>query len=210
MNSDIFHSQATNTGCNGPYVYGDNASSGCPCWGCKCCPPPCCSSVVIHFDCVSQCNYLTSENGTPLIDESGICVFILSESSVASKTYSVNITATPGILGGICCIEFVGGGSSFRAVGNGTIKISVSGSAGSICGSLTGLIDGVAGPVTVNDGDTFTVTVESEHPVCCPCSKTIATNPCGLSMRMATLTKGNKIVLNRRMLLQRMAQRILK
>lgn len=190
------------TGCQGPYVNGDNGSSDCPCWGCKCCPPPCCGSVTINYDCVSKCGYLTAEDGTPLIAESGLCSILFGE-AMTETTYSVSVTATPGDSGGICCIEFIGGGSSFRAVGNGTVDASLSGSAGGLCGELTVYINDEEGPVSVSDGDTFSVTVESENPDCCPCTKTTATNPCGTSMRMATLGRNNKIMLNRRLLVQR-------
>jgi len=232
-------------GCQGPYMYGDNGSADCPCWACKCCPPPCCDSVTVNYWCGVQgcqggiqgcqgsqgsqgCQGVQGSQGSQgvqgsgggwceaycaLLQEDNASWFILEDNSgyITIQTCElpcptlVSITISPDNPGGICCIEFIGGGATFRAVGNGKVKgIASPSSAPYPCGAFVVTLNGMPSPITVSDGDLITVGLSSEDNYCCWCDRLYATNPCGLTMRMASLRGNSRIIINRRMLTQKL------
>lgn len=190
-------------GCQGPYLYGvggDGFPS--PCCSCKCCPPPCCDSVTVNYDCVRH--YYLLCGSLPICCDAGTILCC-----APSVTTTVGVTLTKGPEpDGVCCIEFLGGGTSFRAVGNGTVIATVDPSSNT-CGTYTATVNGTT-TATVVDGATLTVSLTNDGGTCCECTQTFATNPCGLTMRMATLKKNNKIIINRHIVTQKLYNERLK
>lgn len=189
--------------------------------------PECCSSVCAEWTCGSQgvqgcSDPIVKEDGvTFLVLEDGI-TFIGQEDAVSTALLSICLTPASYQQGGsgetteqggqgpqasgVCCIEYNGG--TFRAVGNGYVDITFSQPPPTgTCGTFEVLINGQVPPVYVTDGTILTITVNSEDPVCCPCSQTSTSDPCNPSMafRMAAIMRNDRIILDRKKVVQKVA-----
>jgi hypothetical protein len=212
-NEPIIYAQS-NTGCQGPYVNGvaGTGGFGADCCPCKCCPPPCCASVCAEFVCGNQAvpGHQGSPATDPIVMEDGLtCIvmedgttFIGQEDDNAKSSFAATFCIVPGTPG-VCCIEYLGG--AFRAVGNGYVTYTGSAPDDCPCGNLTVRINGSIPPVYVTDGTSLSLTVVSEDPSSCPCSQVGTSNPCGLSMRMAAVMRNDKIILDRKAVVQKVA-----
>lgn len=154
---------------------------------------------------------------TFIVKEDGF-TFVAEEASTSVMAFTVCIV--PGTQGshgsqgsqgsqgaqgsGVCCIEYLGG--SFRAVGNGYVDVNYSAIVpDGTCGAFVVKINGSDPPIYVTDGTSLSVSVVSMDPVCCPCGQTGTSNPCGLSMRMAAMMRNDKIILDRKAVVQKVA-----
>jgi len=227
INGDQIAVPATQ-GCQGPYAYGVQGTGGfgAGCCPCPCCPPPCCSSVTVDFTCGSQgvqgctdpitketsyADFILKEDGTTIVGQEAAVSISVMTLGIVPASYQQGGSSDTGTQGGqgpqasgICCIEYLGG--SFRAVGNGYVNYTgtLPPPTGS-CTVFTVKINGQIPPVYVTDGTSLTITVESADPVCCPCAQTGTSNPCGLTMRMAAMMRNDKIVLDRKAVVQKVA-----
>lgn len=192
------------SGCQGPYVNGVNANANCPCWGCKCCPPPCCGSIYVHFECGSAPSD-NNPDGCDCEPESTVAAVGFSRAMPRiaqipsfdtvdtttpikwvygqATTYcsipctTVTVTVSPAGTDGICCIEYIG--ESMRAVGSGNVTASASPSSGAAqCGLLIVKVNGQTPPVWVQDGGGIDVSLQATDGTCCPCCEIGRSNPC--------------------------------
>lgn len=71
------------------------------------------------------------------------------------------------------------------------------------CGAFITTINGEITPLWVLDGTVIEIGLSSENPECCACTMESTRNPCEPAFRIASLRGGNRIMLNRRLLIQK-------
>lgn len=204
------------TACCGPFARGvpgsDNFGG---CFGSCCeniCPPECCETAEMVFECGSQSfsgfpegcastvtplmplsaqgvpNPIASQSlptfsRKPITSRYDEFVFALAGTcSIPCTTVTVTLTAS----GGMCCLEIVGvfPSATVYAVGDGTVTANWTPTSGDECGDFTVSVNGTpmtfsGDSVSVSDGSTISVTVESgTSPTCCPCAQIETNDPC--------------------------------
>ncbi len=107
-----------------------------------------------------------------------------------------------------CCDSNVGASphaqSNSTCVGTtATVAPATSCDSESPCGAFIATINGQVTPLWVLDGTIIDVGLTSEDPDCCECTKGSSSNPCENTFRIASLRGGNRIMLNRKLLIQK-------
>ena len=182
--------------CHPPYCMGSSGTF-CSCSCASCCPPtPCYKSWTYTYNCgnVAPCACIPPamapnfDQPIPdLIKEKEDYVFALALTVYGCTNYTITLSTTG------CCLY--GSGTSFKAIGAGTVSLTASSSP---CGLPFGLsINGGGSSATVTDCQTVNVTITPPSTTCC----------CTLTSSAGTLlTNSNGVV----SLIQRVKQRVKK
>lgn len=175
--------------CVPPYSLGTGVGCGC---NCKCCPPdPCYTSWTYTYLCGTSSSSWTTppppntgcvcESVPPtfrapgldiafpefdypsMLKNEGGFVFALNDTGPPSCSIPcVTVTITVTTSG--CCLY--GSDFSFGAVGAGTVSVTTSGGP---CGSFEVSINGSGNSVTVDDGESISISITTPAAECCSC-----------------------------------------
>jgi hypothetical protein len=156
---------------------------------------------------------MPSFDDSPIISDDAEWVYSLATNNCSVPCQQITVKLCPQPVGGVCCLEYTGGkncAGTIYAVGSGGIDAQVVPPTGEFsCGKFTVLINGMPAPVQVSDADIITVSLISQDPQCCSCVLTCVIDPCYPYTKpmMALRGRGNKILVNKQEVLNRLAER---